>query len=118
MKVPGKFLKFLVKRSLLPRSLYSYSGMTITYRNHKGKVKDLQLFVNGQPVKDAQLYTLATNEYIAFGGSEGWPFKRIADKEKTYVGTGNMRSILEQGIREQSPLHALPTGRILETSKK
>ena len=40
MTVDGKFLKYLVKKSLLPRSLFTYSGMTVTYRNKKGKVKD------------------------------------------------------------------------------
>ena len=114
MTVNGKFLKFLVKKSLLPRSLYTYSGMTITYRNHKGKVKDLQIFVDGKPVQDKELYTLGTNDYIAFGGSEGWPFKRIKDSEKQQVGTGNVRSILEDGIRAQSPLKPIATGRIIE----
>jgi len=115
MTVNGKFLKFLVKNTLLPRSLYTYSGVTVTYRNHKGKVKDLQLFVDGKPVQDHQLYTLGTNDYIAAGKSEGWPFKKIADKEKEQVGTGNVRSILEDGIRVQSPLTPVATGRIIET---
>ena len=114
MNVSGKFLKFLVKKTLLPRSLYTYSGMTITYRNHKGKVKDLQIFVDGKPVQDKEIYTLATNEYIAAGGSEGWPFKRIKDSEKEPVGTGNVRSILEDGIKAQSPLKPIATGRIIE----
>ena len=115
MTVNGKFLKFLVKKSLLPRSLFTYSGMTITYRNHKGKVKDLQLFVDGKLVQDKETYTLATNEYIAYGGSEGWPFKRIKDSVKEPVGTGNVRSILEDGIKAASPLKPISTGRIIET---
>lgn len=114
MTANGKFLKFLVKNSLLPRSLFTYSGMTITYRNHKGKIKDLQLFVDGKPVEDKEIYTLATNEYIAYGGSEGWPFKRIPDSVKEQVGNENMRSILENGIRAQSPVKPIPTGRIIE----
>ena len=109
------FLKFLVKNTLLPKSLYSYSGMTITYRNKKGRVKDLQLFVDGKPVQDHELYTLGTNDYIAAGKSEGWPFKKIADDKKELVGTGNVRSILENGIRAQSPLKPIATGRIIET---
>lgn len=114
MTVDGRFLKYLVKKSLLPRSLFTYSGMTITYRNKNGKIKDLQIFVNGQPVENRKQYTLATNDYIAFGGSEGWPFNRIADDQKEKVGTGNIRSILEDGIRAQSPLHPVATGRIVE----
>lgn len=115
MTVSGKFLKFLVKKTLLPRNLYSYSGMTITYRNHKGKVKDLQIWVQGRPVQDKDSYTLATNDFIAAGNAEGWPFKYIADTEKELVGTGNVRSILEDGIKAQTPLKAIETGRIIET---
>lgn len=114
MTVDGKFLKYLVKKSLLPRSLFTYSGLTMTYRNKNGKIKDLKLFVDGQPVENHKTYTLATNDYIAYGGSEGWPFKRIADEGKTRVGTGNVRSILEDGIRAQSPLVPAQTGRIVE----
>lgn len=114
MEVDGKFLKFLVKKSLLPRSLFTYSGMSITYRNKKGKVKDLQILVDGKPVENKKIYTLATNEYIAFGGSEGWPFKRIDDAKKQAVGKGNVRTILENGIKQYSPVKPLPTGRIVE----
>lgn len=114
MTVDGRFLKYLVKKSLLPRSLFTYSGMTVSYRNKNGKVKDLQIFVNGQPVENRKLYTLATNEYIAHGGSEGWPFKRIADDKKEAVGKENVRSILEAGIKAQSPIYPIATGRIVE----
>ncbi len=114
MTVNGKFLKYLVKKSLLPRSLFSYSGMTITYRNKKGKVKDLKIYVNGKPVENRKKYTLATNEYIAFGGSEGWPFNRIDNALKEKVGTGNVRTILEDGIKKYSPVKAVATGRIVE----
>ena len=114
MTVDGKFLKYLVKKSLLPRSLFTYSGMTVTYRNKKGKVKDLKIYVNGEPVENRKKYTLATNEYIAFGGSEGWPFNRIDNSKKEKVGTGNVRTILEDGIKKYSPVKAISTGRIIE----
>ena len=114
MTVDGKFLKYLVKHTLLPRSLYTYSGMTITYRNKNGKVKDLQLFVDGKPVENHQTYTLATNDYIAAGNMEGWPFKRIKAENKKPFGDKGLRTLLEEGITANSPLTALPTGRIVE----
>ena len=114
MTVDGKFLKYLVKHTLLPRSLYTYSGMTITYRNKNGKVKDLQLFVDGQPVENHKTYTFATNDYVAAGNMEGWPFKRIKAEDKKPFGTKGLRTLLEEGIATQSPLIALPTGRIVE----
>ncbi len=114
MTVDGRFLKFLVENSLLPRSLYTFSGMTITYRNHKGKIKDLKLFVDGKPVENDKTYTLATNSYIAEGGSEGWPFKRIPAEAKETIPGVTIRSVLESGITAQSPLRAAETGRIIE----
>lgn len=114
MTVDGKFLKYLVKKSLLPRSLFTYSGLTVTYRNKKGKVKDLQLFVDGQPVENHKKYTLATNAYIGYGGSEGWPFKKIKDAEKEMVPDVTIRSVLENGIKAQSPVKPVATGRIVE----
>lgn len=114
MTVSGKFIKFLLQTSLLPRSLFTFSGMTVTYRNKKGKIKDLQVWVDGKPLEDEAQYTLATNAYIAYGGSEGWPFKQIPDHLKEQVGQADMRSLLIEGLRAQSPLHALPTGRIIE----
>lgn len=114
MTVDGKFLKYFVKKSLLPRSLFTYSGMTITYRNKNGKVKDLQIMVDGKPVENNKKYTLATNSYIGYGGSEGGPFKKIKDSEKQMVEGVTIRSILENGLKTQSPVKAVPTGRIVE----
>lgn len=114
MTVDGSFLKYLVKKSLLPRSLFTYSGMSITYRNKKGKVKDLRILVDGKPVENHKKYTLASNAYIAFGGSEGWPFKRIKDADKKTLEGVTIRSVLEEGLKAQSPVKPLPTGRIVE----
>ncbi len=114
MTVDGRFLKYLVKKSLLPRSRFTYSGMTITYRNKNGKVKDLKIFVDGKPIQNRQKYTLGTNDYIAFGNMEGWPFKRVKDDLKESVGTKGMRTLLEEGIQANSPLRPVSTGRIVE----
>ena len=114
MTVDGKFLKYLVKKSLLPRSLFTYSGMDVTYRNKNGKVKDLQIFVDGKPVENHHKYTLATNSYIGYGGSEGWPFKKIKDSEKQLIPDVTIRSVLENGLKTQSPVRAVETGRIVE----
>lgn len=114
LTVDGKFLKFLVEHTLLPRSLYTYSGMTITYRNHKGKVKDLQLFVDGKLVQDNDTFTFATNDYIMTGNMEGWPFLRLKDVPREQVGDKGMNTLLEEGVKRYSPLKAPATGRIVE----
>ncbi len=112
--VDGKFLKFLVEHTLLPRSLYTYSGMTITYRNHKGKVKDLKLFVDGKEVQDTDTFIFGTNDYVITGNMEGWPFLRIKDTPKEKVGDKGMGTLLEEGVKKYSPLTAPTTGRIVE----
>lgn len=114
MTVDGKFLKYFVKKSLSPRSLYTYSGMTVTYRNKNGKIKDLKILVDGKPVENRKKYTLGVHSYIAYGGSEGWPFHRIKDSEKRVVPGITARAMLENGIKTQSPVKPVPTGRIVE----
>ena len=110
--VDGKFLKKFIKKSFAPDSLYSYSGLTITYKkNKKGKIKDLEILVDGQPIQNRRKYTLATNTYIAGGGSEGWMFKRIADEDKKTVGSKTIRDLMEDALR-QGKVSAPETGRI------
>ena len=92
--------------------------MTIKYRNKNGKVKDLELFVDGKPVENHKIYTFATNDYVAAGNQEGWPFKRIKEDQKEPLGTMGIRALFEEGIKKQSPLKPLPTGRIIETKWK
>ena len=70
--------------------------------------------VDGKPVENNKKYTLATNSYIGYGGSEGWPFKKIKDSEKQLLEGVTIRSILENGLKTQSPVKAVPTGRIVE----
>ena len=57
---------------------------------------------------------MASNAYIAYGGSEGWPFKRIKEEDKKLLEGLTIRSVLENGLKTQSPVKALPTGRIVE----
>ncbi len=112
--VDGKFLKKFVKKSFAPNSLFSYSGMTVTYtKNKKGKIKDIEIFVDGQPVQNRRKYTLATNTYIANGGSEGWMFKHISAKDKKPLGSKTIRDLMEDALRK-GPAVAPETGRIYQ----
>lgn len=113
VKVSGKFLEKFVKFGLAPRNLFSYSGLKIEYKLRKGKVQDLKIWVNGKPLDKNATYIVGTNSYIAGGGSEGWMFKEIADKDKRQVGDDSIQEIMEEAIEEQSPLSPVDTGRIL-----
>lgn len=113
VKVSGKFLEKFVKFGLAPRHLFSYSGLKIEYKLRKGKVQDLKIWVNGKPLDKNATYIVGTNSYIAGGGSEGWMFKEIEDKDKKQVGDDSIQEIMEEAIEEQSPLKPVPTGRII-----
>ena len=112
--VNGRFLKRFVKTSLVPRNLFAYSGLAVTYKvNKKGKVTDLHIWVNQKPIKNRQKYTIATNTYIANGGSEGYLFKKIPASQKKLLGTKTIRDLLEDGLR-QGPVLPAPTGRVVQ----
>lgn len=112
--VNGRFLKRFVKTNLVPKNLYAYSGLAVTYKlNKKGKVKDLHIWVNQKPLKNRQKYTIATNTYIANGGSEGYLFKKIPDSQKKLLGTKTIRDLMEDGLRQGEVIPA-PTGRVVQ----
>ena len=112
--VDGKFLKKFVKTGFAPRSLFTYSGLEVTYKlNRKGKVKKVEIFVDGKPVENHKQYLLSTNTYIAGGGSEGFLFKKIPAENKKLAGTSTIRDLMEEGLKP-GPLSAPETGRIRE----
>ena len=80
-------------------------------KNKKGKIKDIEILVNGQPVQNRRKYILATNTYIANGGSEGWMFKRIPAKDKQSAGAKTIRDLMEESLRKGT-VSAPDTGRI------
>ncbi len=114
VEVDGKFLKQFVKNGFAPRSLFTYSGMTVSYKlNKKGKVKKVELLVDGKPVENHKKYLVATNSYIAGGGSEGYLFKKIPAENKKLAGSTTIRDLMENGLKK-GPLTAPETGRIYE----
>ncbi|WP_367996711.1 bifunctional metallophosphatase/5'-nucleotidase [Haloferax volcanii] len=97
VEVTGAELREVVKSQLTPLGMDSQygtqtqqqvSGVTFEWVPHSdssspeegdGTIRDLT--VNGEPVTDSETYTLATNSYIAGGGS-GYP---LADKPRVTV---------------------------------
>jgi len=106
LQVDGRFLKSLVKNSLLPRNLLSFSGLTVEYKNKKGKVKNLKIYVNGKPVQNHKKYSLATNSYLARKRFDRVPEKQTL-KEKT------IRILIEEALRK-GMVSAPSSGRITE----
>jgi len=114
VNVKGKFLKKFVKTGFAPRSLFTYAGLSVTYKtNKKGKIKKIKIWYHGKPLKNDLVYTIATNAYIAGGGSEGYLFKKIPDIDKKQVGTKSIRDLMEDALKK-GPVSAPGTGRIFE----
>ena len=112
--VSGKFLKHFIKKGFAPRSLFTYAGLQIYYKkDKKGDFKDIEILFNGKPLENKKEYTIATNTYIANGGSEGYLFKQIPPSAKKLVGPASIRDLMEQALRK-GPLSAPQTGRIQE----
>ena len=89
--------------------------MAATYKvNKKGKVKDLHIWVNNKPIENRRQYVIATNAFIAEGGAEGYLFKKIPASKKKALGNKTIRDLLEDGLRQFSPVTPPATGRIVE----
>ena len=110
--VDGRFLKKFIKTGFAPRSLFTYSGLDITYTtDKKGRIKDIRTLFNGKPLENNKQYTIVTNSYIANGGSEGYLFKKIPNEKKRKVGTKTVRTLAEEAVRE-GKTQVPQTGRI------
>ena len=110
--VDGRFLKKFIRTGFAPRSLFTYSGLEITYKtDKKGRIKNIKIFYNGKPLENNKKYIVATNSHIAYGGSEGYLFKKIDDSQKHKVGTKTIRTLAEEAVRS-GKTQAPKTGRI------
>lgn len=112
VKVSGKFLKKFIKTGISPRNLFTYSGLEITYKlNKKGEAKSVKIFFNGKPLENKKIYEVATNSYIAGGGSEGYLFKQIPDADKKQIGNASIRDLMEAALKK-GEVRAPETGRM------
>ena len=81
VKVNGNFIKKMVLKSLTSeRSLFQYAGVEVVYKYKNNRPELVSLTINGQPVDKDKLYSIAVNDYIAMGNSEGYMFKKVQDK--------------------------------------
>lgn len=81
VKVNGNFIKKMVLKSLTSeRSLFQYAGVEVVYKYKNNRPELVSLTINGQPVDKDKMYSIAVNDYIAMGNSEGYMFKKVQDK--------------------------------------
>ena len=118
VKVDGKFIEKLVRKSLKENSsLFQYSGLKAKYFFKNNRVKIIEILVNGQPLNNAQIYTLAVPDFIANGNSEGYLFKKVTDKvnySDTYLADYFVDYVKNHKEGIKAPLD---TGRIIKIVK-
>lgn len=118
VKVDGKFLEKLVRKSLKENSsLFQYSGLQVKYSFKNGRVKIIEILVNGKPLDHSRIYTLAVPDFIAAGNSEGYLFKKVEDKtvySDTYLADYFINYIKDHKDGIKAPVE---TGRIIKVVK-
>ena len=118
VKVNGKFLEKFIRKTLKENSsLFQYSGLKAKYSFKNRRAKIIEITVNGKPLNKEQIYTLAVPDFIAYGNSEGYLFKKVEDKTNysdTYLAdyfTNYIRQY-KDGIKKP-----IETGRIIKVVK-
>lgn len=118
VKVDGKFLEKLVRKSLKENSsLFQYSGLKAKYSFKNGRAKIIEILVNGKPLEHNRIYTLAVPDFIAAGNSEGYLFKKIEDKtvySDIYLADYFVNYVKQNKEGIKTPLE---TGRIVKVTK-
>ncbi len=105
--ISGREFKSFIRHNLLPWNKYVYAGLEITYTRKHGKVKKLEVFLNGKPVENKKMYRVATNSFVARQPE----FARVQDKQ--IVGDRRVRQLITEAL-QQGPLYAPTTGHIRE----
>lgn len=105
--ISGRDLKSFIRHNLLPWNKYVYAGLEITYTRKHGKVKNLEVFLDGKPVENKKMYRMATNSFVARQPE----FAQVQDKET--VGDRSVRQLITEEL-QKGPLYAPTTGHIRE----
>ncbi len=87
LKINGKMLRKIILNALKEdRSLFQYSGLNVRYRYKNKRPSIVDITINGEFLQNDRVYTVAVNDYIAEGNSEGYLFKKIPAADKQLVG--------------------------------
>ncbi|OGR62260.1 MAG: hypothetical protein A2X31_11930 [Elusimicrobia bacterium GWB2_63_22] len=110
MRLNGAQIMQVMRDNLKPlMSFIQVSGLEVTFRQAAdGAITDITLKYKGRPVKPTDQFTVATNNYLAFGGNGGDAFAGGQDIKDTLLP---VRDIMEAAFRA-GPVTAPPPGRI------
>jgi 2',3'-cyclic-nucleotide 2'-phosphodiesterase (5'-nucleotidase family) len=110
MRLTGAQVRRLLADNLVgPKSFMQISGLQVEFKPGPGREPALlRVKYRGKEVKDAQEFTIVTNDYLAGGGTGGAVFAGGKDIKDTMLP---MRDALLKAFKK-SPVSAPPTGRI------
>lgn len=104
VKVTGKEVQELFK-VIAENEGWPVSGVTCQLQQKEAT----EIKINGTPLNDTIVYTIATSDYLANGGDQVTCFKAPMSRRDLQV---KVRSAIELYTREHSPLHLTIEGRI------
>jgi len=105
-EVSGLTLKKFIRSGLVPWNKYAYAGLEISYTlTKKGRVKNLEVLVNGKPLENKKMYAVGTNSYVA-----RQDLFKLAGKQQ--VGTQTVRGLVSAEF-QKGPVFPPKTGRII-----
>ncbi|MDD2806527.1 MAG: bifunctional UDP-sugar hydrolase/5'-nucleotidase [Elusimicrobiales bacterium] len=110
MRLTGAQVRRLLADNLVgPKSFMQVSGLTVEFKPGPGREPALlRVKYRGREIKDAQEFTIATNDYLAGGGDGGAVFSGGKEIEDTMLP---VRDALIKAFAK-GPVSAPPAGRI------
>lgn len=112
LKMTGAQIKSLLTYNLHDgsRSAMQVSGLTVEFkRGADGKVAGVRLLKDGRDIKPEEEFFVATNNYLAFGGTGGREFSKGKDIKDTLV---NVRDAMARYLAANPAAKAPERGRI------
>lgn len=110
MRLTGAQIKQVWRDNIIGgKSFMQVSGLTVEFKTGAGGALDkLVVKYKGKEIQDGQEFTVATNDYLAFGGNGGGAFAGGKDVKDTVVP---VRDVLINAFKKD-PVGAPGTGRI------
>lgn len=103
--ISGRELKKFIRKNLVPWNKYVYAGLEIAFTSKKGRVKNLEVLLEGKPIENKKIYQVATNSFVARQPE----FAKIYNKQT--VGDKRVRQLIVEEL-QKGPLNAPSTGHI------
>ena len=117
LSVSGEKLKEILEFVVYPKTLNAHvSGIRLVYDPHKPRgqrIQNIQL-ADGASIKSDHTYTLATSDFIAWGGDG---YDMLKDQPKTWVGPTRLEALIAYLSAKDEPVSIEFDERIIAQSE-